>query len=80
MSHFYASIQGNRGEATRQGTEKTGICGHVRGWDIGCYVRCYVDCKNEDVVSVSITGGSNGYGHNICLGEYKNINGKLTKI
>ena len=39
MSRFYASINGSaKNEATRQGTVKTGIKGHVRGWDAGVKV------------------------------------------
>ena len=60
MSRFYASIQGARGVATRQGTPRSGITGHVRGWDIGAEVRCIAE-GNDDVVAVDITGGSNGY-------------------
>ena len=39
MSHFYASIQGSRGEATRCGAKNSGIAGHIRGWSSGVYVR-----------------------------------------
>ena len=70
MAHFYAEIQGNRGEATRMGTPSSGIHGHVRGWDIGASVRCYVDEEGRDVVSVSITHGSNGHGTAKCLGQW----------
>ena len=58
MSRFYASIQGNRGEATRQGTKSSGISGHVRGWNIGVRVYCYVNKEGKDVASVVLTGGS----------------------
>ena len=34
MSRFYANIQGNRGEATRQGTTNSGLYGHISGWDV----------------------------------------------
>ena len=60
MSRFYASIEGNRGMATRQGTANSGIQGHIRGWNIGARVICYVDENGEDRVSVLMTGGSNG--------------------
>ena len=70
MSHFYASIQGNRGEATRQGSKDSGIYGHVRGWDVGAQVTCYVDGEGRDRVSVRLTGGSNGAVAGKCLGEY----------
>jgi hypothetical protein len=58
MARFYASIQGNRGEATRMGTPNSGISAHVRGWNIGAHVQVD-DEDGEDVVFVRATGGSN---------------------
>lgn len=57
---FYASIQGNRGTATRMGGKRSGIGGHIRGWDIGARVVCFVDVNGKDVVRVYKTGGSSG--------------------
>lgn len=71
MSKFYASIQGNRGEATRMGSKASGIHGHIRGWNIGASVDCYFDEKTgQDVCVVSITGGSNGHASSKCLGSF----------
>lgn len=67
MSRFFASIQGNKGEATRQGTEKSGIAGHIRGWDLGCRVNCAVNHEGEDFVRISLTSGSNGNGREVHL-------------
>ena len=61
MSRFYASIQGSRGEATRQGTIESGIVGHIRGWGIGAKVVCLVNADGQDEVRVYKTGGSNGH-------------------
>jgi hypothetical protein len=58
MARFYASIQGNRSEATRQGTETSGIVGHIRGWHIGARVECWVNEQGDDVVRVYRTKGS----------------------
>ena len=58
MSHFYASIEGNRGMATRCGTKNSGIQGHIRGWRVGAKVECDVNCNGKDVVRVYSTGGS----------------------
>lgn len=69
MSHFYAGIEGSRGAATRQGTEKSGMCGHVRGWRIGCKVVCFVD--GGDCVRVDLTGGSNNSSSILSLGTFK---------
>ena len=58
MSRFYASIQGDRGEATRQG-HKT-INGHIRGCNRGVSVSGrYNEEKDEETFSISVTGGSN---------------------
>ncbi len=59
MRRFYASIQGNQGQATRTGTPNGGITGHIRGWNVGCYVSIHDD-NGHDVIQVYSTGGSNG--------------------
>lgn len=60
MSQFYAEIQGHRGEASRQGTRKSGIWCHIRGWKIGAFVECFYNAKTgKDIVRVYKTGGSN---------------------
>ena len=61
MAHFYAEIQGNRGEATRMGTAKSGMRCHIRGWNIGIQVQIYQDKNGNDVVEVYHTDGSNGW-------------------
>ena len=60
MARFYGSIQGSgKTEATRMGTANTGIHAHVRGWDAGVKVRCFVNDVGADVCEVYSTGGSN---------------------
>lgn len=59
MSRFYASILGNRGEGTRKGTATSGIKSHTRGWNVGAVVSIHVNEKDEDCVSIVLTGGSN---------------------
>lgn len=63
MSRFYASIKGNRGEATRCGAASSGMVGHIRGWNIGVKVYLLTDPDNpdKDQVVVYRTGGSNGF-------------------
>ncbi len=62
MSRFYASIQGSRGETTRQGTADSGIHGHIRGWNSGCLVEISPDPENPetDLIEIYSTNGSNG--------------------
>lgn len=70
MSRFYASIEGNRGIATRQGTPKSGIQGHVRGWKLGVRVTCVVNAQGEDMVQAVLTGGSSDPGMKKDLGTF----------
>ena len=60
MAHFYGSMTGARGEATRCGTANSGITAHIRGWNIGARVSCYVDANGKDHITVTRTGGSTG--------------------
>lgn len=80
MSRFYGSMQGSKGEATRQGTAKSGITGHIRGWHIGGRVIMSVNEKDEDVVSLTVTHGSNGGGQSLCLGTFVLRNGEIVKL
>ena len=60
MSHFYAEIQGHRGQATRCGSKDSGIFGHIRGWNVGVRVDVDHDAnEGQDIVTVRKTGGSN---------------------
>jgi len=61
MSRFYASIRGSRGEATRQGTVRSGIHGHIRGWDLGIEVEGHCAKDGPDCFDVYVTGGTHGY-------------------
>jgi hypothetical protein len=70
MSKFYASIQGNRGEATRMGTDKSGITGHIRGWHFGVNVKGFVGRDGEDCFHVYLTHGSTGNGTDLHVGTY----------
>ena len=61
MAQFYASIHGNRGEATRAGSKTSGISGHIRGWSIGARVVIdYNEKTGKDEVTVYKTSGSSG--------------------
>lgn len=59
MSHFYSSIEGNRGEATRQGTKGSGIRASCQGWEGSVIVRQYYDEEHDrDMVCISVAAGS----------------------
>ena len=71
MSQFYASIEGNRGEATRMGTKASGIHGHIRGWSVGARVDVWHDDETGlDQVSVYATGGSNARSRERLIARY----------
>lgn len=70
MSQFYASIQGNRGQATRQGTKKSGLEGHIRGWNLGARVWMFVDGDGQDRCQIVLTGGSNGRYSDKVIGQF----------
>ena len=71
MAQFYASIQGNRGGATRMGTKKSGIHGHIRGYGVGVRVECYHDkATGKDEVFAYRTSGSNGGRRDELIGHF----------
>ena len=73
MSHFYASMQGNRGEATRCGSKQSGIDAHIRGWNSGVRVSCrYNKTTGRDECFIYATGGSNRSSQDIELGSVVN--------
>lgn len=60
MAQYRATIQGQRGQASRLGSKKTGIRAKVNGWNIGVDVDIYFDAKTgQDRISIYRTGGSN---------------------
>lgn len=42
MSHFYGTLQGNRGEASRGGSKDSGITSYTASWRGAVRVRLYV--------------------------------------
>ena len=73
MAHFYASIQGNRGEATRTGTKTSGIEGHIKGWSVGARVIVtYNEKTQKDEVKVYKTAGSSWSGSSELIAEFTN--------
>lgn len=63
MSHFYGTLQGNRGEATRCGSADSGITTYAAGWRGAIRVEVYRDNDGIDRYHVSLqpwhgSGGS----------------------
>jgi len=67
MARFYAEIQGNRGMTARQGSQDSGIWGHIRGWNVGIRIEGYVDEDGTDYFRVYRTSGSNGGASDILI-------------
>ncbi|AKF14631.1 hypothetical protein AVJ28_gp62 [Mycobacterium phage Baee] len=61
MAHFYGTVQGQRGEASRLGSKNSGLDASASGWDVGCRVTISYE-GGRDVVRVWRTTGSNGHG------------------
>jgi len=71
MAQFYADIQGNRGQATRMGTKKSGLDGHIRGWNVGARVYMHFNEKTqEDECTIDLTCGSGYSGKSKRLGTF----------
>lgn len=62
MSRFYSIIKGSNGEATRITRAKSGIKGHIRGWNVGVEVVGKENENGQDEFFVYATGGSNDAG------------------
>jgi len=78
MARFYASIKGQaKTPATRMGGKKSGIEGHIRGWNVGISVTGVAGADNEDVFDVWLTAGSNGMKASKHIGRFteKDIEG-----
>ena len=80
MSHFYGTVRGNRGEASRGGSKKSGQRTICASWE-GC-VRCYAyyneQAKADWVTVVLETWQGRGQSPPVCLyrgpiGEYKHV-------
>ena len=79
MAQYRACMQGMRGEVSRLGSKASGIHTSTDAWDIGIHTRL-VHEHGEDVVYVTLTGGSNGMHSTQHIGTYKRINGVPNKV
>ena len=79
MSRFYASIEGQaKTQTTRQGSAKSGIHGHIRGWNLGIEISGYPTIEGSDLNSfnVYITGGSKNPSGNLLAVIHERPNDK----
>jgi hypothetical protein len=54
MSHFYGTVQGNRGIGTRRGSSKSGLDTTCASWEGAVCCRAYVGEDGRDHVFVSL--------------------------
>lgn len=66
MSHFYGTLQGNRGEATRCGTKSSRMETYCASWDGAIRCCAYVNPEGVDCVRVEMTTW-HGAGENVLL-------------
>lgn len=62
MARFRGTVQGNRGQASRLGTKRSGLVTETNGWNSGVRVIATVDDDGEDQFQVYSTGGSSHSG------------------
>lgn len=55
MAHFYATIKGNRGEASRMGTKDSGIVSYTASWFGAIRTQLWYDEEKDcDMVKVEM--------------------------
>jgi len=77
MAQYRASIQGNRGTASRLGHKADGIVADVNGWNSGVNVFGHYDGDDiGDVFDITMTPGSGGNGQQMKIGSVHIVDGK----
>ena len=78
MARFRATIQGQRGEASRLGSTKSGIEAYINGWDVGIRVVGSVNSDTgEDEFTIFKPSGSNGMHHSTLIGTFTTKEGEV---
>lgn len=55
MAHFYGTVRGSRGEASRMGGERSGMVTYCASWRGAVRCHAYVNAEGMDCVRVSLT-------------------------
>jgi hypothetical protein len=53
MAHFYGTLKGARGEATRCGSKKSGIATTAAAWGGAITTEVYIDAQGRDCFRVT---------------------------
>lgn len=78
MAKLYGSLQGCRGEATKTGSQASGIRASVQSWN-GSLI-CYMDLNQngEPTITLKTSAGSSNYGsETIFTGTLEELKEKL---
>ena len=79
MSKFYGSIQGNRGAATRGGSQASGIKASVQSYDGSVITELSYNDEGQLMVEVSVARNeSSAYGHRVFYGTLDEFYNKIT--
>lgn len=65
MAHFYGTLQGSRGTATRLGTEKSGMQVSAQSWDGSVIVKLWQNSNDETWCTIYYAEGSSSGGEHI---------------
>ena len=79
MSTFYATIHGNRGPATRQGSMASGIKAAAQSWNGSVITSLSYNQEDELMVDISVSDGSSSYGSRIFYGTFEEFKEKLQR-
>lgn len=79
MSHFYAGIQGQRGEATRMGSKESGIEGYVQSHDSRMLVTMS-HYDGEDRAYFTLQGGYSNYGGGRLTLNFPQVNAVVNAV
>jgi hypothetical protein len=74
MAQFRAVIQGQKGQASRLGSKKSGIQAEVNGWNIGVeVVGTFDSITGENTFTIFKTGGSIGGTGKEIITQFKGV-------
>ncbi|MEE8489910.1 MAG: hypothetical protein V3S43_06205 [Acidimicrobiia bacterium] len=68
MAHFYGTLEGNRGEATRCGSKDSGVETYAAGWGGAIRVKVYHEDGKDHFVVCQVPWRSGGVQETIATG------------
>ena len=81
MARYYGTITGaGTRDASRTGTPNSGLSARANGWNLGAAVTMHRNTLDEDLVTVYLTGGSNGAIPDVPVGTWRRTEQGFEKI